>query len=314
MTTAGYAPCADLRIGLVLPSKGRGTGPEVLDAGAAVARQLGWASVWVTDHLLVPSGPEADEYGTILEALTALTYVAARHDDLRVGVSAIVPAMRDAPLLAKQIATLDVLSGGRVTIAVGVGDRDDLPEYANLGKADRFTSRGAYVDEAIALWRHLWSGSTAPFRGRFHELADFTFLPLPPQGADLPIWCGGRSERALQRAARLADGYHAAQTGPQDLVERLPLLAELATAAGRPLPTVSVRTRVKFDHGPIGVYSLHGDTAAMARELLAFYDAGVEELIVVFDAVAPDEMVAQARRFDAEVVQPFREQLARRSA
>ena len=98
-----------MKLGLVLPTIGVGAGVEALDAAAAAASRLGWNSVWVTDHLLVPAGPEAEEYGCVLEATAALTWVAARNPDVRVGFSVLIPAMRDAPLLAKQLATIDVL-------------------------------------------------------------------------------------------------------------------------------------------------------------------------------------------------------------
>lgn len=295
-----------MRIGLIAPSMGDGAGRESLDAGAAVAAELGWSSLWVTDHALVPPGPEAGEYGWILECLTSLAWLAGRHDGLRLGTSAIVPAMRDAPMLAKQLATIDVLSGGRLTVAAGVGDRMDLPEWTNLGKAERMSVRGAYLDEAIALWRHLWSGRTERFEGRFHVLDDFTFQPLPAQGGRLPIWTGGKSERAVIRAATLADGYHASQTGPDDLRERLPLLSERSRAAGRPRPTISVRARVRFDQPAREVYSLCGGTRQMAADLLAFDACGVDELVVVLGATAPDDLQRLARRFQHDVVDAYR--------
>nr|MDT0660960.1 LLM class flavin-dependent oxidoreductase [Micromonospora sp. DSM 115978] len=308
--TGGYPAQPDLRFGLVLANKGRGAGAETLDAGAETVRRLGWHSVWVTDHLLVPAGPEAAEYGSILEALTALTYVGARHPDIVLGTSVVVPAMRDAPLLAKQLATLDVLTGGRLVVGVGASDRGDDQEYANLGKSERFPRRGAYLDEAVALWRHLWSGRTDPFTGEFHTLSDFVFAPLPVQGASIPIWCGGRSGRALTRTANLADGYHAAQTGPADLRARLPKLAELTRAAGRELPVVSVRVRVKFDQGPGAVYTLHGAADQMVREVRDFAEAGAEELILVFDADTPEGVAAAMERFQETVVAPFRSLVA----
>lgn len=311
---AAFTPRPDLSFGLILPSKGKATGPEAIDAAAEAASRLGWRSVWVTDHLMVPQGPEAEEYGCILEALTALTWVAARHPDLVVGTSVIVPAMRDAPLLAKQLATLDLLSGGRLEVGIGVSDADDLPEYANLGKGgERFRRRGAYLDEAVHLWRHLWAGRTDPFEGEFTQLTDYTFAPLPVQGADIPIWCGGRSERALRRTAELADGYHAAQTGPADVAEKLPVLVERCAEYGRPLPRISVRARVKFDQGPMRVYSLHGSEEQMVEELIAFAEVGVEELVPVFDPSDADGIVADMERFQARVVDPFRERMADRA-
>jgi probable F420-dependent oxidoreductase len=291
-----------MKIGLILPTIGAGAGPEGLDAAAGTAARLGWSSVWATDHLMVPAGPEAGEYGWVLEATTALTWVAARYPTLRVGFSVIIPAMRDAPLLAKQIATIDVLSGGRLTVGVGTSEEHDLPEYESLGKADRFRKRGRYVDEAIALWRHLWSGSTEPFEGEFNSLRDFTFEPLPVQGAALPIWCGGRSDRVLRRAAQLCDGYHGAQTGPDHVRERLPKLRAFAEEAGRPTPTISVRVRVRFDDGPLPVYSLHGSSAEIARGVRDFEDAGVDELVVVFKTTDPETLVATMERVQDEVL------------
>ena len=291
-----------MKLGLILPTIGAGAGPEGLDAAAATAARLGWSSVWATDHLLVPAGPEAKEYGWVLEATSALTWVAARHEALRVGFSVLIPAMRDAPLLAKQLATIDVLCGGRLTVGVGTSEEHDLPEYESLGKAGRFRRRGAYVDEAIALWRHLWAGNTDPFEGEFNTLRDFTFEPLPVQGRDLPLWCGGRSDRVLRRAAQLCDGYHAAQTGPEHVRERLPKLRAFADQAGRQLPTISVRVRVRFDDGPLPVYSLHGSSAEIARGVAAFEEAGVDELVVVFKAARPDELVAAMERFQGEVL------------
>lgn len=296
-----------MRFGLVLPTMGRPATAEAVDAAAGEAKRLGWSSVWATDHLLVGRAEEADTYGSILEALTTLAWVAGRHDELRIGTSAVVPAMRDAPQLAKELATLDTLSGGRLIVAAGVGDRSDAPEWANLGKADRLAVRGAYLDETIALWRHLWAGRTEPFAGRFHRLESFVFEPLPPQGARLPIWSGGRSDAAVTRAATLSDGYHASQTGPADLRERWPVLLDRARAAGRPRPTLSLRSRVRFDAGVGPVYSLHGAPRAMVEQLLELDAIGVDELVVVFESREGARIEAEMRRFDGEVIAPYRE-------
>ena len=113
------------------------------------------------------------------------------------GTSVIVVPQRQAVVLAKELATLDVLSRGKVIAGVGIGW--NRTEFANLGTADRFAVRGAYLEETVGLWRHLWGGATTPFRGRFHDLEDFVFEPLPDQGANLPIWFGGRAEVALRQ-------------------------------------------------------------------------------------------------------------------
>jgi alkanesulfonate monooxygenase SsuD/methylene tetrahydromethanopterin reductase-like flavin-dependent oxidoreductase (luciferase family) len=293
-----------MRFGLILPTIGAGAGAEHLDAAASTAERLGWSSVYVTDHLMVPAGPEADEYGWVLEATSALTWVAARYASLRVGFSVIIPAMRDAPLLAKQLATIDHLTGGRLTVGVGASETHDLPEYRNLGKEERFARRGAYLDETIALWRHLWSGSKEPFEGEFHSLRDFTFDPLPPQGAELPLWCGGRADRILRRAAVLCNGYHAAQLNAEQVAERIPKLRAFAEEAGRPMPTVSVRVRVRLDAEPIEKYSLRGSPERIVPEVVDFARVGVDELVLVFRERKPEELVRAMERFDAEVRAP----------
>jgi len=306
-----YASVDRLKIGLILPSKGPGTGPEVLDAGCATAVDVGWKSVWVTDHLLVPRGPEAEAYGCILEATTALAWVGARYETLTLGTSVLVPAMRDAPLLAKQIATIDVLTKGRLIVGVGVSDSYDIPEYRNLGKVDRFPDRGAYLDEAIELWRHLWSGSSEPFLGRFHQLEDFSFAPLPVQGASLPIWCGGRSARAVRRSV-LADGWHGAQTGPLDMVARIPDIITVAETLGRPLPTLSVRCRVKFTEPTAQPYALCGGPMNMVQDMVEFARLGVEHVIVDLENVDPEGLERDVRRFNNDVVSEVQELLTAR--
>ena len=232
--------------GLCLPNFPAGASPEGIEAAAEVAERLGWSTVWTTDHVLVPHDAEAD-YGRIYEAILTLAWVGARHPRLRLGTSVIVVPQRNAILLAKELATLDSLSGGRVTAGVGIGWNEG--EFANLAAADRFHVRGAYLDETIRLWRHLWSGSSEPFRGRFHTIEDFAFGPLPVQ-APLPIVIGGRAEPALRRAGALADGYHSSAVGPDGYATRIPIVAAAAAAAGRPTPSLSARVRVRFDDAP----------------------------------------------------------------
>jgi probable F420-dependent oxidoreductase len=285
--------------GLCLPNFPAGASPEGIDAGAAVAVELGWSTVWTTDHLVVPTDA-ADDYGRIYEAILTLAWVGARHPVLRLGSSVIVVPQRNAIVLAKELATLDSLTGGRLIAGVGVGW--NRAEFENLGAADRFHVRGAYLDETIRLWRHLWSGSTDPFHGRFHALDDFTFGPLPNQGASLPILVGGRSEPALRRAGTLGDGYHSSAIGPDQYGKRLPTVRAAAAAAGRPMPSLSARVRVEFDGpaAPAG-YAMRGSSDDIAGEVRAFAELGVTHLALTFATTDPDELVARGRRFAREV-------------
>ena len=145
--------------GLCLPNFPDGASVEGIEAAAGVAARLGWSTVWTTDHVLVPGSAAAD-YGRIYDAILTLAWVGANQPGIRLGTSVIVVPQRNAVVLAKELASLDALSGGRVVFGVGVGWNE--AEFSNLGMADRFHVRGAYLDETIRLWRHLWSGSTEP--------------------------------------------------------------------------------------------------------------------------------------------------------
>jgi probable F420-dependent oxidoreductase len=246
---------------------------------------------------MVPGSAAAD-YGRIYEAILSLAWVGARHSGIRLGTSVIVVPQRNAVLLAKELATLDSLSGGRVTAGVGVGW--NRTEFANLGAEERFQVRGAYLDETISLWRHLWSGSTEPFRGRFHTIEDFTFGPLPVQGGSLPIVVGGGSERALQRAGSVGDGYHASAVGPDKYGQRLVTVRAAATAAGRPMPSLSARVRVQFE-GETSGYAMRGSPEEIAVDVRAFAGLGVTHLALAFATTDPVELVARAERFALDV-------------
>jgi probable F420-dependent oxidoreductase len=291
------ATIAVVDYGIALPNFPDGASPEGIEAATEAVERLGWSTVWTTDHVLVPHA-DAGNYGRIYEALLTLAWVGARHPKVRLGTSVIVVPQRNAVILAKELATLDSLSGGRVTAGVGIGW--NRGEYANLGVADRFGVRGVYLDETIRLWRHLWSGSTEPFVGRFYQLDDFVFGPLPAQPV-LPIVVGGRAERALRRAGELADGYQATSTGPAAYAERLPAIAAAAKAAGRPMPSLSARVRVDFAGVAGDSYTMHGSAGEIAAEVRAFADLGLSHLVLHFGTTDAAELAARAERFAAEV-------------
>ena len=288
----------DVDYGLCLPNFPDGASPEGIEAAAGVAERLGWSTVWTTDHILVPHADTAD-YGRIYDAIVTLAWVGARHPNVRLGTSVIVVPMRNAVTLAKDLATLDSLSGGRVVAGVGIGWNET--EFANVGAADRFHTRGAYLDETIALWRHLWSGSSEPFHGRFHTIDDFVFGPLPVQ-APLPIVIGGRAEPALRRAGRTADGYQSSGAGPAAYAERVAVVRAEAEAVGRPTPSLSARAQVRFGGHGASSYAMHGSPDEIAAEVRAFAALGVEHIALAFGTTDPGEVVAVAERFASEVV------------
>jgi probable F420-dependent oxidoreductase len=299
-----------MEFGLVLPSMPAGASREGIEAAAEVAERLGYRDVWTTDHVLVER-ESARQYGHIFEALVTLAYVAGHATRVRLGTSVIVVPQRNAVVLAKELASIDALSGGRLTAGVGVGW--DEAEFANLGVEDRFHRRGAYLDEAIALWRHLWSGSKEPFAGRFHRIEDFSFGPLPAQGAELPIWVGGRSRAALERAGRLGDGYHSSMSGPAQLAERIPVVLAAAERAERPRPALSARVRVLLAEragmaarSRTGSYVMAGSPEELTAEIGRFAALGIEHLVLGFGATDPDRLIPAVERFEREVAAAVR--------
>lgn len=285
--------------GLVLPSIGDGASSEGIFAAVEVAERHGFTDVWATDHLLVPHDAAAD-YGRIYEAVTTLAWIAGRSRAIRLGTSVVVVPMRNAVVLAKELATVDALSEGRLIVGFGVGW--NRAEFANVGAAELFHQRGAYLDETVALCRHLWSGSREPFSGRFFQFDDFVFGPLPAQGANVPIWIGARDERALRRVGRLADGYHASATSPAAYGPRIPVIRAAAEEAGRPMPVLSARARVELDAGAESFYTMHGSPADVAAEVRAFAALGVSHLALAFGPRDPEGLTLAVDRFVAEVV------------
>jgi probable F420-dependent oxidoreductase len=284
--------------GLILPAMGDGASREGLAAAAELAERHGFTDVWGTDHLLVPASA-AEDYGRIFEIVTTLAWLAGRYRRVRLGASVIIAPMRNAIVLAKELATIDELSEGRLIVGLGAGWNE--PEFRNVGVADRYHVRGAYLEETVNVFRHLWSGSREPFHGRFHELDDFVFEPTPPQGARLPIWLGGRSDKALQRAGRLADGYHASASSPPAFADRIPIIRASAEAAERPMPRLSARVRVALGAPAESSYTMHGSPREVADEVERFAELGVDHLALAFPERDAEGLARSVERFVGEV-------------
>ena len=227
-----------------------------------------------------------------------LAWVGARHPGVRLGTSVIVVPMRNAVTLAKDLATLDSLSGGRVIAGVGIGWNET--EFANVGAADRFHVRGAYLDETITLWRHLWSGSSEPFHGRFHTIDDFVFGPLPVQ-APLPIVIGGRAEPALERAGRTADGYQSSST------RRPPTPSAWRSSRRRPRPPDGPPRHWRLALRSASATTPKGRMRCTARprrsppRSVPTRRIGVEHIALAFGVTDPAAVVDRAERFAREV-------------
>jgi probable F420-dependent oxidoreductase len=189
---------------------------------AAEAESLGYASLWAGDHVAFPS--------PILDPFQILSCFAARTERVRLGTCVYLLALRHPTVVAKMVASLDFVTGGRLVFGVGVGG--EFPgEFRACGVP--VAERGARTNEGIAALRRLWADGEATHRGRFFEIGPVRIAPAPPQGVSLPIWIGGRTEAALRRAATLGDGYVGYLLDADGFRQRMQRIGELATAAGR---------------------------------------------------------------------------------
>jgi probable F420-dependent oxidoreductase len=199
-------------------NSGANADPAALGETARAADDLGFRALWSSDHLLAPSS--LPQFSRVFEPLISLAYVASITRRIRLGTSVIVLPMRSPFVVAKQAATLDVLSNGRLILGIGVGSFGE--EYVNVHAT--FNNRGARMDEMIALFRHLWAGSHGPFQGRYYGFTDGVFDPVPVQGERLALLIGGRSDAALGSAARHAALWQTTTVGPDlfpSVVEKL---------------------------------------------------------------------------------------------
>src|SRR3989442_9556852 len=197
-----------MKLTVEFPSVSYREGPKGVMRLAQAIEQIGYDHIDMFDHVVMGypmAGREPGPYPAqmpILEAFMALSYMAAVTSRVTLGTEVVVLPQRHPTLVAKQVSTLDTLSGGRVRLGVGVGWQES--EYEALGES--FRTRGARMDEAIRLLRAYWSDAQVDFKGQHYQITAIGMEPKPPQGGRLPIWIGGRSERALRRGGGVGGG------------------------------------------------------------------------------------------------------------
>lgn len=227
-----------MQFGVCLPTFPFGVVPSTASVVevARAAEELSYDSVWASDHVLPPA--DKPRYGHLYEAVTTLSFLAGITRRVRLGISVLVLPQRNAILVAKQIATLDVLSGGRVILGVGAGWIDG--EFRALG-AD-FQRRGRHLDEGIRVLKTLWQDPDPRFTGEFYRFEGVLFEPRPIQSGGPPLWVGGYTEVALRRAAQLGDAWHADDLTLDRLDAMRRKLQALAAEAGRSVQVTLRRT------------------------------------------------------------------------
>ena len=284
-----------MKFGIVLPNYGQdATRLAIVDTTLA-AESLGYDSVWVTDHLALPQ-QDAQRFGLIYEAVTTLAYLAGSTSRIRLGISALVLPQRNPVEIAKELATLDVLSGGRVNLAAGIGWSEG--EYQNLGH--NFHNRGKRMDEALKVLRTLWRGNkTASFQGKYYAFDQVSFAPQTIQSGGPPLWVAGDSPAALKRAIYYADGWHPHMNTPEDLREALKPAHRLIGT--RPF-TICLRMRAEFSPQPDPATTLIGSPADMIEKLKGFRSAGASYAILFFPALTQGARERGMQTFAREVM------------
>jgi probable F420-dependent oxidoreductase len=246
-----------MRVGLHALGIGTGARPEVILAVACAAEAAGMATLWAGEHVVLVDSPtsrypySADGRLAVpadadwLDPMLALTYAAAATSRIGLATGVLLLPEHNPVLVAKQAATLDVLSGGRLTLGIGVGWSAE--EFAALGVP--FENRGQRAAEYVAAIRALWSQDVASFRGDFVGFDNIRVNPRPVPGRRIPIVVGGNSDAALRRVAAFGDGWYGFSLAATDVAERVSTLARQCQRRGRELDELSISVAVS-DGGP----------------------------------------------------------------
>jgi probable F420-dependent oxidoreductase len=270
-----------MRIGIHLPHIGRKAGPEAIRRAAVQAEELGFADAWVSEHIIVPKGAPYPPSALFYDPVLTLTWAAAYTRRIGLGTSVLVLPMRHPLPLAKELATLQNLSGGRLILGAGVGWM--AAEFAALGVP--FRERGRRMDEGIALMRAVWADDPVTFTTRHIPAVVEEMRMLPKPEKPIPIWIGGSSTPALERALRL-DGWHGSRLSPDEV---RPIVRRLREK--RPEPEFAISLRYGWDGK---------DEAVLTARLAAYAEAGIDHVLVepaerlLEDWLAAVERVARA--------------------
>ena len=269
-----------MKLGICLPHYGRPIEPSRLAQLATRAEEVGLDSVWVTDHVVVPSDVSLIYRDDMLDPLAVLPWLAGVTERIALGTSVIVLPYRSPLPVAKLLASVDVLSAGRLIVGVAVGWLEG--EFAALGVP--FRERGRRTDEAIEILRAAWTEEFPELETPWNRLAGVKVSPMPLQKPRPPILVGGASDAALRRVARLGDGWHASGMAPSAFRAGALAVGNHWKDAGRDgAPELTLRVPLLLDgiHRPavdpalLGTrHVVRGSIAAVAKELRQYQTAG----------------------------------------
>lgn len=303
-----------MHFGVVLQHFREHASPEAIAEFAQAAEDLGYDSVWVMDHVVVPDVPETRQFTPLVyDPFLTLSYVAARTSRVRVGTSVLIVPYRDPLLQAKQLSTLDALSHGRLIVGMGVGWLQ--PEFEALGVP--FDQRGALMDEYIEVLQTLWtSDGPASFHGATVSFDNVMCEPKPVQKPHPPLWIGGSSEAALRRTVEVGNVWHPSSRSPQEIAETAGKLRQRAESEARnPIDTAmrAILHLLPEDDDTTERRSLIGTTQEVRSAIQEYQAAGVQGFVLDTFYGAPEvehkstqEVLGTLEHFATEIIPEFR--------
>jgi len=266
-----------MKLSVEFPSVSYREGPAAVTGLARAIERIGYDHIDVFDHVVMgvpiegrPRGPYNPAM-PILEAFMALAHIAAVTSRVTFGTEVLVLPQRQPALVAKQVSTLDTLSGGRVRLGIGVGWQES--EYEAL--AENFRTRGARMDEAIRLLRAYWTDAEVSFDSAHYPTVAMAMEPKPPQGGRLPIWIGGSSEVAYRRVGRLGDGWLASRvTDAASARQAIEAIHRHAEAAGRDPGAIGLQSMVALPPRDAEGKTFYGSHDAVVARVAALKAMG----------------------------------------
>jgi probable F420-dependent oxidoreductase len=278
-------------LGFGLPVAGAWATPEALVAVARRAEALGYRAAWTFQRLFYPTAPREAYYGapgsawpaafaSVMDPLAVLAYVAASTRSIRLGVSVLIMPLYQPIVLAKQLATLDVLSGGRLDVGLGLGWSSDEWEASGTPMA----RRGARADEFLRALKAVWTDDPVQFSGEFYRIPRAHVAPRPVQRPHPPLLLGGYHPSVLRRAATLCDGYTGGNIPLAELTTTVARVRDAAVAAGRDPSKFPIVCRGSFHLTPELVQgerrALWGSAAQIREDLGRYAAAGVTQMFL----------------------------------
>ena len=309
-----------MKYGFTIPGRGPLASPDTLLRIARHGEELGFDSIQTGDHILVPKDidstyPYTDNgefpglsSGSSLEQLTLLAFLAGQTSNIRLVTSVLIVPHRNPLVAAKTLATLDVLSKGRLVIGIGVGWMKE--EFEALG-LHYFDQRGTVTNEYLEIYKELWTKDRPTFSGKFFNIGESGFLPKPFQTPHPPIWIGGHSSPALRRAAQYGDGWMPiglrppAILEPEELSDKINIIKDLSIKFGRSEDSVTpcFSTHITINDKPTNDRAMmQGIPEQIAADLRLYQDVGVQNFIVSFPASSLSEQQESMERFAREVI------------